>query len=205
MTGSGGVTPLLIGAIFGFSLATLMYSSSGYQRWQQRQFWRRKCRESGFRPDGQNLVEIPIGFDRRPGYTISLPSRPSHVAGYGTDLSRNDFLAMVGPATFVNAICFSPNQRHATVEESAETAIRNLVAAGYELTAPIKPTEMAGEPAVVYQFRHSASTLTEWKFKRDGWLFAVGVRSHEPDPESHARALRYLATWRWLPMPAPTE
>jgi hypothetical protein len=186
-------------------MASLMYSSAPFRRWQQRQFWRRKCRESGFRPDGQNHVKVPAGFDGRPGYTIALPSRPSHVAGYGTDLSRNDFMAMVGPATFVNAVCFSPTQRDATPEESAEMAIRHLVAAGFQLTAPIKATQMAGEPAVVYQFKHSSSTLTEWKFKRDGWLFAVGVRSHQPDPESYARALRYLATWRWLPVPSPTD
>jgi hypothetical protein len=58
---------------------------------------------------------------------------------------------------------------------------------------------MAGEPVVVYRLQGPSKDLYEWKFKRDGWLFAVGISSIADDPAAHARALQYLDTWQWLP------
>lgn len=182
-----------------FALTKTFFSSPWYRTYARRKFFQKMCDEAGYTPNGRNVVQVPSGLDGRPGYTICLPSRPRNVGAFGTDLSRNDFQAMVGPTTFVNVVCLSPTQSETTPEHSAEVEIHNLAAYGYRLVDPINRSEMAGEQAVTYRFEGNSVELTEWKFKRDGWLFVVGLRSHAPDPATHARALRYLATWQWLP------
>ena len=189
---------MVVGVVVGLFWANAIFSTSWYTRYSQRRFFRRKAKEAGLTPNGKNVVEVPPGPHGRPGYTICMPSVPSNLASFGTDLVRHDFLAMVGPGTFVEAVCLSPTQSESSPEQSAQVAIRNLTAHGIELTDPVSKSTMAGEPAITYAVGGTGWALVEWQFKRDGWLFAVGIRSVAPDQEAHARALLYLRTWQWL-------
>lgn len=190
---------MAVGIVVGFLWANALYSTSWYATYSRRKFFRRKAKEAGFTPNAKNDVNVPAGPGGRPGYNICMPSVPGNIAGFGIDQTRNDFLAMVGPGTFVQVICLSPTQSETTPEQSAKEGIRNLAALGIELKDPISASRMAGEPAVTYAFRGPKWELAEWKFKKDGWLFVVGIQAVTPDAEAHARALRYLGTWRWAP------
>jgi len=185
-----------------YGVVSLALMTPQGRRWRQRRFWRRVSGELGYSRAARYPLEVPFSVDFRPGYTIRMPSRTSYPPGIGPDLTRKDFIAMVGPRTFVSALCFSAEHRHLLAERSAHIALENLRNHGMRIYEEPAPSTMAGEPAVRYVFSLSdRGRVIEWKFKRDGWLFAVGIQCHEPDPEAEDRALRCLQTWQWSDPP----
>lgn len=155
------------------------------------------CARLGYDPVARHVVEVPAAQDGRPGYTVSLPSRPNFVSVIAADDSRNDFLAMSGPTTLVKAVCFGAAHGPQSPEESAFFALNSLARNRPEILEMPTPDRMAGEAAVRYRYAVLGLDVTEWKFRRQGWLFAVGIQSAEPDAEAETRALECLRTWTW--------
>lgn len=160
--------------------------------------WGRMCDRLGYDPAARHRVEVPSAPDGRPGYTLTLPSRPNFVSVIAKDDSRNDFLAMVGPATLVRAVCFGADHRPQTPDDSAFTTLNHLQRHRVEVRELPTPTELVGERAVRYRYAlPSGLDVTEWKFTRDGWLFCVGIQTLEIDPAAERRATEALQSWTW--------
>jgi hypothetical protein len=162
-------------------------------------FWRQKAAELDYQPDSRRPVEVPVGHDGRPGYTISVPSRVTNLRDVARGGDHADFQTLVGPRTVLAVVCFGGEQARPSVEESAQATMSSLPAMGATVSEPVTSERLASEPSVRYRFRTSHLDVIEWKFKRDGWLFAVGIQSVEPDPEAELRALECLGTWTWSP------
>lgn len=155
-----------------------------------------------YNPRRARTIEVPQSPDGRPGYTITAHSDSLYLGRINQDLSRSDFLVAVGPRATLNAVVLGPYAAHETPEESALYTVTAVSGIGKEIVRPLSHGDVAGEEAVGYAYRlDGRRTITEWKFKKDGWMFAVGVNRDEDDDESLRRAVACLASWRWTPAP----
>lgn len=155
-----------------------------------------------YNPRRSRVIEVPQSPDGRPGYKITTLSDSLHLGRINQDLGRSDFLVAVGPRATLNAVVLGPYAAHMTPEESALYTVTSVSGIGKEIVRPISHTEVAGQEAVGYAYRlDGRRTITEWKFKKDGWMFAVGVNRDDDDDESLRRAEACLASWTWSPAP----
>jgi hypothetical protein len=144
-----------------------------------------------------HAVVVPRGPDGRPGEKVLATSKPVHPPTVGPDGSRNDFMVVVGArGSTLAAVCLG------TVENRGdpyETSVAVQDKWEFPCSAVVED-EVAGLPAYRYRLTINEKSLTEWKFAREGWLYAVGLLCTRDDDELDmaGRSRRILDSWRWI-------
>jgi len=143
---------------------------------------------------------VPAGPDGRPGERLLLPSLNAYDSGISRDGARHDcqaFLTRKGSLLLV--VCLGrvsdrsdawSSARH-TIEAVTRIRTRSCV------VSP-EASDVAGMPAVHYALaQRNGETLYEWKFERDGWLYAAGILARPRDKKALAAGRLALNTWQW--------
>lgn len=164
------------------------------------------ARRLDYDPQRPRVIEIPHSLDGRPGYRLTVLSDSVYLGRMESHLGRSDFQVAVAPDALMNAVVLAPSRPVMTAEESASYTVTALRGIGKEIVRPIAAATMAGQDAVTYAYGlYGRRVVTEWKFEKDGWLFAVGVRHDQDDEAALIRAGESLATWTWTDPPAGVQ
>src|SRR5215208_542412 len=154
-------------------------------------------RKTGFVDAFVHEVVVPRGPDGRPGERVLATSKAIHPPTVGPDGSRSDFMVVVGAqgSTFA-AVCLG------TVEDRGDPYSTSVVVQDkweFPCSAVVED-EVAGLPAYRYRLTINEKSLTEWKFAREGWLYAAGLLCTRGDDELDmaGRSRRILDSWRWI-------
>lgn len=149
-----------------------------------------------------NCVTVPAGPAGRPGEQVRLPSRSPYIGVINADDSRSDFFGYLSQnGSAINAVVFRAELTPSTPQEHAMFAISSMLGMGAVtlLEAP-RPEAILGQPGVRYSYRlNSGNTVNEWKFIRDGWMYALGMQIvPRDDPEVVEQMFKgVIDTWIW--------
>ncbi|MGV8979127.1 MAG: hypothetical protein ACOH17_13895 [Cellulomonas sp.] len=170
--------------------------------WAAQRAARRTRRSLQFTGRLEHRLATPPDADGRPGWELLAPSRSPCTAVMGADGSRSEFVVILGPRSYLLAVCFGAVAVKGTPGELAAFSIDAIETMGAgRCTFPPTECRLVGLPAVGYTITfRTGAVLQEWKLAHEGWVFGFGVRVHDDEGlAAHQLAREALDTFRWIP------
>lgn len=117
------------------------------------------------------------------------------------DGSRSEFVVILGPRSYLLAVCFGRVAVKGSPGELAAFAIDAIGTMGAGCTVPPTECRLVGLPAVGYTITFpSGAVLQEWKLAHEGWVWGFGVLVHDDEGlAAHQLVREALDTFRWIP------
>jgi hypothetical protein len=161
-----------------------------------RVYWQR----TSFKEGAEHEIIVAPGADGRPGERLVAPSRSLVYGPMVVPGARNDFcVSLDRSGSTLAAVCVGRVAERGNPERAARDTLEHFWAKGWVSLKATTVERIGGEEAFRYSAALPRSSLTQWQFAHDGWLYVVSAFSRAADDAvTVMRARQALDSWEWL-------